>query len=132
MIQLLPPAADCAPTPGCRRLVAAAQDKVDGMIKHLASLAQERLIISFAPKTLAYSILKRIGELFPGPSKVGCGVRRGQGQGEGRTGHGGRGGRASCSQVMVGAVAVPVTGGRGLWRSGRRGAGSETRAGPDG
>ena len=40
------------------------------MIKHLASLSQERLIISFAPKTLAYSILKRIGELFPGPSKV--------------------------------------------------------------
>ena len=40
------------------------------MIKHLASLADERLVISFAPKTLAYSILKRIGELFPGPSKV--------------------------------------------------------------
>ncbi len=40
------------------------------MIKHLASLAEDRLIISFAPKTLAYSILKRIGELFPGPSKV--------------------------------------------------------------
>ncbi len=40
------------------------------MIKHLASLAEDKLIISFAPKTLAYSILKRIGELFPGPSKV--------------------------------------------------------------
>lgn len=40
------------------------------MIKHLASLAEDRLIISFAPKTLAYSVLKRIGELFPGPSKV--------------------------------------------------------------
>ena len=46
------------------------QNKVDGMIQHLSGLAQERLIISFAPKTLAYSILKRIGELFPGPSKV--------------------------------------------------------------
>lgn len=46
------------------------QDRVDGMISHLGSLADERLIISFAPKTLAYSILKRIGELFPGPSKV--------------------------------------------------------------
>lgn len=46
------------------------QDRVDGMIRHLGSLAEERLIISFAPKTLAYSILKRIGELFPGPSKV--------------------------------------------------------------
>lgn len=40
------------------------------MITHLASLAKERLIISFAPKTLAYSLLKRIGELFPGPSKA--------------------------------------------------------------
>ncbi len=49
-----------------------AQDRVDGMIQHLSGLAQERLIISFAPKTLAYSILKRIGELFPGPSKVCC------------------------------------------------------------
>ncbi|PNH09601.1 Magnesium-protoporphyrin O-methyltransferase [Tetrabaena socialis] len=46
------------------------QDKVDGMITHLASLADNRLIISFAPKTIAYSILKRIGELFPGPSKA--------------------------------------------------------------
>ena len=40
------------------------------MVKHLASLASDRLIISFAPKTVAYSVLKRIGELFPGPSKV--------------------------------------------------------------
>lgn len=46
------------------------QDKVDAMISHLASLADNRLIISFAPKTLSYSILKRIGELFPGPSKA--------------------------------------------------------------
>ncbi|KAK3276762.1 hypothetical protein CYMTET_15190 [Cymbomonas tetramitiformis] len=46
------------------------QDKADAMITHLASLADDRLIISFAPKTLAYSILKRIGELFPGPSKA--------------------------------------------------------------
>lgn len=47
------------------------QDKADAMITHLANLADTRLIISFAPKTLAYSVLKRIGELFPGPSKVG-------------------------------------------------------------
>lgn len=40
------------------------------MIKHLASLADERLIISFAPYTPYYAVLKRIGELFPGPSKV--------------------------------------------------------------
>lgn len=46
------------------------QNKVDAMVKHLASLSSNRLIISFAPKTLAYSVLKRIGELFPGPSKV--------------------------------------------------------------
>jgi magnesium-protoporphyrin O-methyltransferase len=46
------------------------QDKADAMVQHLASLADKRLIISFAPKTLAYSILKRIGELFPGPSKA--------------------------------------------------------------
>lgn len=47
-----------------------AQNKANAMIKHLASLSQDRLIISFAPKTLAYTVLKRIGELFPGPSKV--------------------------------------------------------------
>lgn len=46
------------------------QDKVEAMISHLASLSDKRLIISFAPYTLAYSILKRIGELFPGPSKA--------------------------------------------------------------
>ncbi len=46
------------------------QDKADAMISHLASLAENRLIISFAPYTLGYAILKRIGELFPGPSKV--------------------------------------------------------------
>ncbi|CAI9113743.1 OLC1v1014409C1 [Oldenlandia corymbosa var. corymbosa] len=46
------------------------QSKADGMIAHLASLAENRLILSFAPKTLYYSALKRIGELFPGPSKA--------------------------------------------------------------
>jgi magnesium-protoporphyrin O-methyltransferase len=40
------------------------------MIAHLASLAQSRFIISFAPKTLCLTILKKIGELFPGPSKT--------------------------------------------------------------
>ena len=40
------------------------------MITHLASLAESRLIISFAPKTLLLSILKKIGEFFPGPSKT--------------------------------------------------------------
>lgn len=46
------------------------QSKADAMITHLASLAEKRLIISFAPFTTYYAVLKRIGELFPGPSKV--------------------------------------------------------------
>ncbi|GLT39928.1 hypothetical protein SLA2020_140930 [Shorea laevis] len=46
------------------------QSKADGMIAHLASLAEKRLILSFAPKTFYYDLLKRIGELFPGPSKA--------------------------------------------------------------
>ena len=45
-------------------------DKMADMIAHLASLAESRLILSFAPKTLALTILKRIGEFFPGPSKT--------------------------------------------------------------
>lgn len=40
------------------------------MIKHLASLAEQRLVLSFAPKTFLLTILKRIGEFFPGPSKT--------------------------------------------------------------
>lgn len=46
------------------------QDKADAMIAHLSSLAQERLILSFAPKNPFYTLLKRIGEFFPGPSKA--------------------------------------------------------------
>lgn len=46
------------------------QNKADSMIAHLASLAENRLILSFAPKTFYYEALKRIGELFPGPSKA--------------------------------------------------------------
>ena len=37
---------------------------------HLASLADRRLIISFAPDTWYYTALKKFGELFPGPSKT--------------------------------------------------------------
>ncbi|MGB5769928.1 MAG: magnesium protoporphyrin IX methyltransferase [Crocosphaera sp.] len=40
------------------------------MISHLASLANSRLILSFAPKTLCLTLLKKIGEFFPGPSKT--------------------------------------------------------------
>ncbi len=46
------------------------QDKAAEMIAHLASLAQSRLILSFAPKTLALTVLKKIGDFFPGPSKA--------------------------------------------------------------
>lgn len=46
------------------------QDKAAKMISHLASLAESRLILSFAPKTFALTLLKKIGELFPGPSKT--------------------------------------------------------------
>jgi magnesium-protoporphyrin O-methyltransferase len=46
------------------------QSKVAEMISHLASLAQSRLIISFAPKTPALCVLKKIGSFFPGASKA--------------------------------------------------------------
>lgn len=46
------------------------QEDAAKMIAHLASLAESRLILSFAPKTLCLTILKKIGELFPGPSKT--------------------------------------------------------------
>lgn len=46
------------------------QDRVDAMVAHLASLADTRLIVSFAPWTPQYALLKRIGELFPGAAKA--------------------------------------------------------------
>jgi magnesium-protoporphyrin O-methyltransferase len=46
------------------------QDKAAEMISHLASLAETRIILSFAPKTCLLTILKKIGEFFPGPSKT--------------------------------------------------------------
>ncbi|MBD1913561.1 MULTISPECIES: magnesium protoporphyrin IX methyltransferase [unclassified Leptolyngbya] len=46
------------------------QDEANRMINHLSSLAESRLLLSFAPKTPAYSLLKKIGEFFPGPSKT--------------------------------------------------------------
>jgi magnesium-protoporphyrin O-methyltransferase len=46
------------------------QDKAADMIGHLSSLAESRLILSFAPKTWAYTLLKKIGDFFPGPSKA--------------------------------------------------------------
>ena len=40
------------------------------MVQHLCTLSQERLIVSFAPYTPFLALLKRIGQLFPGPSKT--------------------------------------------------------------
>lgn len=46
------------------------QNQAVDMISHLSSMAESRLILSFAPKTLALTVLKKIGEFFPGPSKA--------------------------------------------------------------
>ncbi|MEL7070245.1 MAG: magnesium protoporphyrin IX methyltransferase [Cyanobacteria bacterium J06581_3] len=46
------------------------QEKADNMVKHLSSLASDRIIISFAPKTCFYATLKKVGDFFPGPSKA--------------------------------------------------------------
>jgi magnesium-protoporphyrin O-methyltransferase len=46
------------------------QQKADEMISHLCSLAQSRIILSFAPKTCALTLLKKIGSFFPGASKA--------------------------------------------------------------
>jgi magnesium-protoporphyrin O-methyltransferase len=46
------------------------QGKVNEMLTQLASLAESRLIISFAPWTIGYLLLKKVGDFFPGPSKA--------------------------------------------------------------
>jgi len=46
------------------------QEKMAEMVSGLASKADNRLIISFAPDTWYYRLLKKIGELAPGPSKT--------------------------------------------------------------
>ncbi|MDB9312998.1 magnesium protoporphyrin IX methyltransferase [Spirulina sp. CS-785/01] len=45
-------------------------EEMEKMISHLASLANSRIILSFAPKTPCYTLLKKVGEFFPGPSKT--------------------------------------------------------------
>jgi magnesium-protoporphyrin O-methyltransferase len=45
-------------------------EKMAQMVSHLCGLAEDRLVISFAPKTWYYELLKKVGELFPGPSKT--------------------------------------------------------------
>lgn len=51
-------------------LIHYSQDKAAQMISHLSYMAESRLIISFAPKTMALSLLKKIGSFFPGASKA--------------------------------------------------------------
>ncbi|MFM7087402.1 MAG: magnesium protoporphyrin IX methyltransferase [Cyanobium sp.] len=46
------------------------QAAAEEMVRHLASLAERRLIVSFAPYTPLLAILKGIGQLFPCPSKT--------------------------------------------------------------
>ena len=45
-------------------------DKMYGIVEGLCNLATDRVIVSFAPKNFFYDTLKKIGELFPGPSKT--------------------------------------------------------------
>ncbi len=46
------------------------QQQAEEMVRHLCSLSEEKLIVSFAPYTPFLALLKRIGQLFPGPSKT--------------------------------------------------------------
>ena len=46
------------------------QAAAEDMVRHLASMADQHLIVSFAPYTPLLAILKGIGQLFPGPSKT--------------------------------------------------------------
>lgn len=41
-----------------------------GIVSKLGSISKKRLILSFAPKTWYYDLLKKFGELFPGKSKT--------------------------------------------------------------
>ena len=46
------------------------QAAAEEMVRHLAGLADQQLIVSFAPYTPLLALLKGIGQLFPGPSKT--------------------------------------------------------------
>lgn len=46
------------------------QQAAEEMVRHLCALSEQRLIVSFAPYTPLLALLKRIGQLFPGPSKT--------------------------------------------------------------
>ena len=46
------------------------QQPAEEMVRHLASMAEQHLIVSFAPYTPLLALLKGIGQLFPGPSRT--------------------------------------------------------------
>ena len=46
------------------------QAPAEEMVRHLAAMAEQHLIVSFAPYTPLLALLKGIGQLFPGPSKT--------------------------------------------------------------
>jgi magnesium-protoporphyrin O-methyltransferase len=46
------------------------QAAAEEMVRHLAGMAEQQLIVSFAPYTPLLALLKGIGQLFPGPSKT--------------------------------------------------------------
>jgi magnesium-protoporphyrin O-methyltransferase len=46
------------------------QEPAEEMVRHLASMAEQHLVVSFAPYTPLLALLKGIGQLFPGPSKT--------------------------------------------------------------
>ncbi len=46
------------------------QKDAEDMVRHLCSLSENKLIVSFAPYTPFLALLKSIGQLFPGPSKT--------------------------------------------------------------
>lgn len=51
-------------------LIHYSDDQLGSLLDSLCRVANNRMIISFAPKTFYYTLLKRIGDFFPGPSKA--------------------------------------------------------------
>lgn len=44
--------------------------QVEKMLSHLSSLSTKSLILTYAPKTVLFALLKRIGQFFPGANKT--------------------------------------------------------------
>ena len=45
-------------------------DKMVGLVDKLCALSKDKIYVSFAPKTPQLAVLKKVGSLFPGPSKA--------------------------------------------------------------